>query len=304
MYYSEYLKTLKQFSRRVFGKINRNITTSFPVMNYGTYLRTISIDYHIEQFLLKCSKLNEKAQIINLGCGSDLRMINLLNYNYKDQIAKFIDVDFDESIKLKDEIISNNESLKISLDASISTNKYHIAPSDLKDAGKTISMLTNVTNAKLPTLIITECVLCYMSQQDSQNLIDSIMNLYESGTWISYDPIGGGDDDMSDQKNKSHGNDRFGIIMQSNLRESRNLEMPTLMTFNSKEKYSQRWNKSVIDNKVDIKINDMWEILNHNVSTAEKKRLRDLQFLDELEELKVMQTHYILLSAEWKHAIK
>lgn len=109
------------------------------------------------------------------------------------------------------------------------------------------------------------------------------MSKFSHGLWISYDPIGG-----------SQPNDRFGAIMQSNLKESRNLEMPTLMTYNSKEKYASRWSAAP-----NVVVNDMWEIFNAQIPESERKRLRSLQFLDELEELKVMQTHYILMKAQW-----
>lgn len=281
----EYFHTLKVIDKRVYGKINRTVRSSFPVMNYGTYLRTVSIDLAVNDFL-DGHRDTSNVQIINLGCGSDLRMIPLLK-NFSN--LSYIDVDFENSIDLKSRILWHDQNLRQSLklhrdeDTSIvSSERYKLVACDLNDLKKTMQKLQAVTNPKYPALVITECALCYMPQKESQALIDEIVKHYESGLWISYDPIGG-----------SQVNDRFGIIMQSNLRDSRQLEMPTLMIYNSKETYSARFSLC------EVQINDMWEIFNNIVTSNEAKRLRSLQFLDEIEELKVMQTHYILSKAKW-----
>ncbi|CCC70602.1 hypothetical protein NCAS_0F01180 [Naumovozyma castellii] len=293
--HSAYFNTLKTHSRRIYGKINKSISSSFPVMNIGTYLRTVALDSQIETFLQK----NDKVQIINLGCGSDLRMFQLLN-KY-DNLTKYLDLDFKDSIYFKNDILWNTELFRDTLHLERSnetdgelahSDRYKLISCDLKDTTNTMTILQSLTDSQIPTLVITECLLCYMPQLESQTLINSIISFYRVGEWLSYDPIGG------DQPN-----DRFGLIMQTNLRESRNLEMPTLMTFNSKESYASRWNIISNDIKTNIDIKDMWEIFNSDIEPTEKQRLKKLQFLDEFEELKVMQTHYVLLNAQWEHAL-
>lgn len=281
----EYFQSLKVINKRIYGKINRIVQTSFPVMNYGTYLRTVSIDLAVNDFL-DGHRDASNVQIINLGCGSDLRMIPLL-MNFPN--LSYIDIDYKNSIELKSRILWQDQKLRESLKLQCaegtsiaSSERYKLVSCDLNELKNTMQKLQMVTDPKYPTLVITECALCYMPQKESQDLIDEIVKHYESGLWISYDPIGG-----------SQANDRFGIIMQSNLRESRQLEMPTLMIYNSKETYSSRFSLC------EVQIDDMWEIFNSIVSPNEAKRLRSLQFLDEIEELKVMQTHYILSKAKW-----
>ena len=137
------------------------------------------------------------------------------------------------------------------------------------------------TDPQIPTVVLTECVLCYLSDADASSLISVITSCFSEGCWISYDPIGG-----SDSK------DRFGSIMQENLMESRQLSMPTLMVYNSKDKYMRRF-------PGDCQIMTMWEYYQTCLDEAERQRLKTLQFLDEIEELQVIFSHYVISTAKW-----
>lgn len=314
--YSDYYHALKTQSRRVFGKINKAIDSSFPVMNYGTYLRTLAIDTSILNFIKKnltSGQTHREFQIVNLGAGSDLRMAQYLSmFNSTEtpddspQLLKFVDLDFKPAVDLKREILERINT-GTQLADYLSDPRYALLACDLRDSKATLDTLrlSAGLDPQIPTIFISECVLCYMTQQDSQNLIDDIVREYSGGSnsenseetrylWVSYDPIGG-----------EAADDKFGKIMRANLLESRNLDMPTLLTFNSKQSYSGRWNGPDSNNNnnnrvhVETDIVDMWEFLNTVVSNVEQRRLQGLQFLDEVEELKIMQSHYVLLNARW-----
>lgn len=275
--YTSYLESLRGVSRRAYGKCKYS-GSSYPVMNYGTYLRTLAIDGRVMEFVNK----HTKVQIVNIGCGSDLRMIPLLQ-SYEN-VEKYVDLDYSESVTLKRQVLEKSTVLN----PVLQDQRYILEPCDLRDVQSTIDLLSRLTNPESPTLIISECVLCYMPGRESQTLIDSIMDTYREGAWVSYDPIGGSDP-----------NDRFGTIMQQNLRDSRQLEMPTLLKYNSCETYSSRWtqrSKSVFKKN----IMDMWQYYSDNVPQQEKNRLKTLQFMDEIEELKVMQSHYVTFHCQWK----
>lgn len=280
--YLEYLHTIKDESRNIYGKISKLIKNPFPVMNYGTYLRTMAIDLSILNFINSLPN-DTSFQIINLGCGSDLRSIQYLTH-FKNLI-NFVDLDFNDAIALKAKILTKSENLN-----NIYLNfkqRYNLLSGDLKNSNDILNSLNNILDKSIPTILITECVLCYMKDNDSQNLINGIMKNFTNGCWISYDPIGG-----------SNPNDKFGIIMKRNLMESRHLDMPTLLIYNSKENYPKRWENTNLEN-LEIKIMDMWVFLSESISHNEKKRIGALQFLDEIEELKIMQSHYVILNAKW-----
>ncbi|QLL30750.1 hypothetical protein HG536_0A05650 [Torulaspora globosa] len=281
----EYLRALKNVSMKIHSKVYQVAKTSFPVMNYGTYLRTVSIDLALDEFL-KLVGEDRKVQVVNLGCGSDLRMVPLLR-NHSNLF--YVDVDYESSISVKRKVLWESPMLREMLDlkredatGEVSSERYKLLPCDLNRLDQTMRGLEALTGPDCPTVIISECLLCYMADRESQQLIDSVKGFYKSGSWISYDPIGG-----------SAPGDRFGVIMQNNLKESRNLDMPTLMVYNSTEKYASRFHGA------DTTASDMWEVLTSQISNEESARLRSLQFLDEIEELKVMQKHYLLLVARW-----
>ncbi|KAH7589415.1 Leucine carboxyl methyltransferase [Nakaseomyces glabratus] len=275
--YGEYLASLRQVSRRVFGKC-RYSGASFPVMNYGTYLRTVAIDERVLEFL-QCNG-GSQVQIVNIGCGSDLRMVSVLA---KHSNVKYIDLDFKESVELKRQVLEKSSTLS----SYLKNDNYVLRSCDLRDVPDTLELLNEECKPELPTLIISECVLCYMPEKETQSLIDGILHLFKNGSWVSYDPMGGSDK-----------NDRFGVIMQQNLRDSRQLEMPTLLINNSPEIYASRWTPNS-DEQFERVVTDMWTYYNDKVPAEEKQRIKRLQFLDELEELKVMQSHYVIFFCKW-----
>lgn len=286
--YFEYLNTIKistSNGKRLFSKIKKSIQSSQPVMNYGTYLRTLSIDIPLLQYL-NDNPIDRQCQIVNLGCGSDLRCLQILNnIDIFPQVIKYIDLDFKQSIELKQSILEAIASFTNSFVPNDMTwgGRYEAIASDLNDLDETLSILTSKLDVKVPTIFITECTLCYIKEKESQALIDAIRRTFGSGLWISYDPIGGVDSD-----------DRFGIIMKENLLMSRNLDLPTLLIYNSKESYSNRWK-----DYNDVKIQNMWDFSHSHLNPMELKRLQSLQFLDEFEELRIMQNHYVTMNARW-----
>lgn len=278
----EYYTQLKEVSRNIFGRIRRMTRNPFPVMNYGTYLRTLAIDTTALNYIDRLPKDTE-FQVVNLGCGSDLRFVQYLN-SYP-LLKKFVDIDFSDAIVLKRNVLERKGALDTLVEQF--GNRLSIFEGDLRELKGTMEKLMSVLDPSIPTIFITECVLCYMTDNDSQQLITSIMKMFTQALWVSYDPIGG-----------SAEGDRFGTIMKQNLLESRNLDMPTLLQYNSKDNYANRWeNTKDVPSKVNIR--DMWDFLEESITAKEKIRLRSLQFLDEIEELKVMQTHYVILNITW-----
>lgn len=274
----EYSKTLRDLSRRIYSKIHKACINSQPVMNYGSYVRTVSIDDTLHRLI---KEYNGRVQIVNLGCGSDLR-VTMLFRKYCE--VRFVDVDFEESVAVKRNVLTSNSKLREFVDIESEkkgSGRYNVVAGDLRDVKQILELLQTYTVPNIPTIVITECVLCYLGDDVVQQLIKSVTGFYEHGDWISYDPIGG-----------SCENDRFGKIMQTNLRESRQLDMPTLMRYNSKESYTSRFPGECI-------IRTMWEYYENYVSNEEKTRLKTLQFLDEVEELQIILSHYIILTTKW-----
>ncbi|SCU95031.1 LADA_0G12992g1_1 [Lachancea dasiensis] len=283
-----YAQSLKNLSRRAYGKVQKAVQSSMPLMNYGTYVRTVAVDIAIEQYINGLPK-GSKVQVLNLGCGSDLRMINFMS-RYPQ--LRWIDLDFRESVHLKAKILNSDDRFRQRLgfpagdlsEEDYVSGRYVLHSCNLNLIEDVLEIIQEHTDPDVPTLVLTECVLCYMKFKPSQVLIDEVMSLYQTGMWLSYDPIGG-----------ETSTDRFGSIMQSNLRESRQLDLPTLMVFNSATKYAQRFKS----NATSTDIRTMWQYYQTETIPQEKQRLKSLQFLDEIEELEIILSHYVLLKAFW-----
>ncbi|SCU89144.1 LANO_0D04038g1_1 [Lachancea nothofagi CBS 11611] len=282
-----YGQGLKALSRRAYGKIQKAVNSGLPLMNYGTYLRTLAVDVEIMSFLKQVPK-NSKVQIVNLGCGSDLRMIHFMSQYPQ---LTWVDLDYSESVSVKAKILKSNDCFLKTLgppqntdDAEYVSDRYLLRSCNLNIVENLLDILKEFTYPDVQTLVLTECVLCYVKLPQSQRLIHEMMSFYQTGTWVSYDPIGG--------EKKA---DKFGSIMQANLREARQLELPTLMVFNSPAKYSQRFE----DNSKSTEIRTMWQYYVQEITDVEKNRLKSLQFLDEIEEVEIVLSHYVLLKAIW-----
>lgn len=281
----------KLSSRRVFNHIVNSV--KLPIINRGTYIRTKSIDAVIDKFLKKFP--GEQIQIVNLGAGSDTRAFQLLNQS---ENINWVEFDFKESTKLKKAMILTDDSLAKSvgveavstenfetfyneIEDSLISKKYKLIAIDLRDIETLKSILTNQLESNIPTLVISECMLCYTESSISTQIIQTMKSYFDKGALAIYDPIGG--------------DDSFGSIMIDNLK-IRNISMPSLLKFNTVEKYAQRLKDLGMD---DVKIDNMNNIMNNWTADDEKIRISRLEFLDELEELRLLLEHYCLAIGLW-----
>lgn len=281
----------KLSSKRVLNGIVNSV--KLPIINRGTYIRTKSIDTIIEKFLQRFE--GEEVQIVNLGAGSDTRPFQLLGENKN---ITWVEFDFKDSTRLKkatiltDKVLAdrvgvdtvnvdNLETFYTELDDTLISTKYKLIAIDLRDIASLESHLSSELDKSKPTLVISECMLCYTESATSTQIIKTLKTYFEKGAFVIYDPIGG--------------EDNFGSVMIDNLK-IRNISMPSLLEFNTLEKYSQRLKELGIEN---VKIDDMNNITNNWISDAEKIRISRLEFLDELEELRLLLEHYCLILGIW-----
>lgn len=186
-------------------------------------------------------------------------------------------------------------------DALHSTN-YHIHPIDLRslashttipdsqavsETGSTtgehsytspITLLPGV-DPSLPTLLISECCLIYLSPTEADGVVDYFTKTLFPPTTplglIIYEPI--------------RPNDAFGKTMVSNL-AARGIQLQTLHKYASLEAQRQRLRDQHFEaGQGAADINFIWD---HWVSEAEKERVARLEMLDEVEEWRLLAQHY------------
>lgn len=156
---------------------------------------------------------------------------------------------------------------------------YCFHPTDLRQLPSSTVDLRGLRR-DIPTLIISECCLCYMDVNSSRDAVNWFGTKIESLGIIIYEPIGP--------------DDSFGQMMIANL-AARNIVMPSFKTYKTLEDQKDRLadlgfrsetNSSGQEAETIENIWDQW------VSAHEKERVDRIDRLDEIEEWQMLARHY------------
>ncbi|XP_036136397.1 leucine carboxyl methyltransferase 1 isoform X6 [Molossus molossus] len=166
-----------------------------PEINRGYFARVHGISQLIKAFL---QKTECHCQIINLGAGMDTTFWIL-----KDQDllpSKYFEVDFPvivtrklHSIKFKPllskPILELHSEDTLQIDGyTLDSKRYAVIGADLRDLSELEEKLKKCNmDTQLPTLLITECVLVYMTPEQSANLIKWAASVFGTAMFINYE---------------------------------------------------------------------------------------------------------------------
>ncbi|KAJ5774824.1 Cutinase [Penicillium paradoxum] len=295
-------------------------TRRLPIINRGTYVRTTAIDQLVARFLGPSSPENtHKKQIISLGAGSDTRFFRLLSSR---QTPDFVyhELDFAVNATAKIRAIRSAPILQrvLGIESSeVSSRKnngvtvseagdalhspsYHVHPVDLRSlwACSDPAVALPGVDTTLPTLLISECCLIYLSPLEAEKVVafftqrlfgtghtssgpDDSLQVKQSGITplglILYEPI--------------RPNDPFGQVMVSNL-ATRGLQLQTLHKYASLGAQRGRFQQQGFqDGQAAADIEFIWK---RWVSEKEKERVAGLEMLDEMEEWELLARHYCI----------
>ncbi|GAQ10558.1 hypothetical protein ALT_7879 [Aspergillus lentulus] len=286
-------------------------TRRLPIINRGTYVRTTAIDRLVARFLDGPSKT--KKQIISLGAGSDTRIFRLLSSRTLASSPDLIyhEIDFSANTAAKIKFIraapllqrtlgigsAENVSISDSGDA-LHSPTYHLHPVDLRTLAASSSATTSRSPSSpnptekdqppcplqgvdptLPTLLISECCLVYLSPRDATDVVEYFTKVLFPASvplgLIIYEPI--------------RPDDAFGRTMVANL-ATRGIQLQTLHEYASLEAQRRRLREHGLDSgQAAADIDFIWE---RWVSEAEKERVAGLEMLDEVEEWQLLARHY------------
>jgi [phosphatase 2A protein]-leucine-carboxy methyltransferase len=257
-----------------------------PEISIGYYVRVHGLRYLIEKFI---RLTNNRCQIINLGCGFDTTVFYLLD-NDSLRFHHFLDIDFDEITETKAYKIrrssilnryfsSDNSSLKIP--CGFHSSMYTILPVDLRDTAQLDSQLKRlhqhgIIDFDRPTLCLTECVLIYMSNEHSLNLLSYLSSTFASCClFVNFEQI--------------NMNDRFGQIMCDNLKQ-RSCHLIGMNSCQSKTSQCERYIQANLPYTHCITLNEFYE---NYLNRCERQRIESIDGgLDEKELLKQLFEHY------------
>lgn len=273
-----------------------------PLINKGTYIRTRIIDAVIDEF----ATLFERCQIVSLGGGSDTRAYRVLQ-RYPAKV--YVEIDFPDSARIKKLAIAHDPELRkivgfsetvpeISdrdhwnqLDPNIHTENYHLVGQDLRELMNSKEALSYI-DPTLPTLILSECTLCYLLSQENANLISFWKKTcHDFVCFLIYEPMAL--------------NDAFGTTMVRNL-QSRGIILPLFTEYpdltSRQEFLRERCGLS------GVRLVDICHASGYDApSTSPEKawlesqdvaRIGSLEMIDEVEEIIMLFKHYCLCYGE------
>ncbi|KAI5962591.1 PPM1 [Candida pseudojiufengensis] len=280
------------------------LSKKLPIINRGTYMRTKIITDFIQKYI---DYFGGVCQILSLGSGSDTRAFHLLSTN---PMTKYHEIDFPESTRIKKLGILNNPRLmKLlsidpldipsvkskesfnDLDPNLHTNRYHLHGLDLRGLNSITQIKGLDTN--LPTLIISECVLCYLSPEEYRSTIEICTNFGNENltSFLIYEP-------MSLK-------DSFGSTMNQNLM-GRGLNLQTFDEYPDLES-RLRFFKDMCKLS-NIRMTDISNVAGYNknspawIDDIELRRINSLEMIDEIEEIKLLLEHYCLVYGEFRNS--
>jgi [phosphatase 2A protein]-leucine-carboxy methyltransferase len=271
---------------------------SAEVIETGTYTRTTALDRLVFAFLKEADHEDGggvKRQIISLGAGTDTRCFRLLS---RPETARLLyhEVDFRSTSAKKFGTVHNNALLKSVLRSPMMDDdgtwsslspaldnecEYRCHGLDLRELlrpeseGESPKSLGGL-NPDLPTLLISECCLCYLETEEARGVIKYFTDRIKNLAIVIYEPI--------------KPDDPFGRQMVSNL-AARGIRMPTLDSYNRSRDQEARLRDAGFDMAKSMSVEDIWR---HWVPPDEKERVDELEGLDEVEEWNLLAGHYVV----------
>lgn len=259
-------------------------------------MRTKAIDRLVNSFVE--SNPSQRKQIISLGAGTDTRYFRM-KARYQDPSKPnwvYHELDFSANIVRKVGLIKKNtngasEVSPLSLfnedsksdgdrDCTLDAPDYHLHPVDLRtlDSAKDPPPSFKAIDPSLPTLILSECCLCYLTPTAADNVaLYFTKHLFPPMTplgMIIYEPI------MPE--------DAFGKTMVSNL-AARGIILQTLQKYGSLKSQTERLKAYGFTDSSSLDVNELWE---RAIDAKEKERVAGLEMFDELEEWTLLASHY------------
>lgn len=265
-----------------------------PIINRGTFLRTVAIDAVCHDFLRQHAASERPVQIVSLGAGYDTRYFRLV-----DELPpsfnnwRYFECDFESVITVKQAIIQEHACLATRTDSlrliPIDLNAMAMAMDSADNAGNGLSAhLTADFDPSGNTLIIAECCLMYLSARAGDALLDWASQLTAPSVSVcSFDPV----------LAACLQTDRFAQRMLDNLQD-RGLDPQSLSQYPSREsivaRFQMRFSHVTTHTMLDLERSEEtvgW------VNLEQRQQLNRHAALDEYEEWTLMAEHYLFLLA-------
>lgn len=261
-----------------------------PEINRGYYGRVSAVSHLLHQFLDLVKRKGTTCQVVNLGCGFDTLFWRLKAIYNAHHVTNFVDLDLNgvtmkkvHMIRHKPKLLEHlGDDIKFSA-TELHSSHYHLVAADLRSLGNSPSADQAFANKlfvecglrkDLPTVFLCECVLVYMADKESSQLLNWITQNFKHCLFINYEQV-----NLAD---------RFGEIMLENLK-LRNCELLGIEACKSLDTQNGRFLKT---NWTSATSWDMNSIYKQHLPRPEIERIEKIEFLDEHDLLEQLLTHY------------
>ena len=148
------------------------------LINWGYYIRYKALESSFENIVKTlCERKNKRFQILSIGAGFDTTYFNVRHKNKNDNYV-FFEVDLPSNVARKSKLIEKSEKCRRLLnnptfsDGGVVDSNFILLACDLADqVSLNERLLIHDFDFDLPTVILSECVITYMEEKDSTNLI-------------------------------------------------------------------------------------------------------------------------------------
>ena len=171
-----------------------------PLINRGYYIRNKSLELTFERAVEYYSKKDEPFQVLSIGAGFDTTYFNI-SKKYKPRNMMFFEIDLPSNVARKSRLIKASEkccpqtdlasqfSVSSSLDENLLiSEKYKLFPCDLSDSETLRKCLVKYGfGFHVSTLVLSECVITYMSEKDSTSLVAFLSANLDNAAFFVYE---------------------------------------------------------------------------------------------------------------------
>ena len=255
------------------------------LINWGYYLRFKSLECSFEQLIKELSEKDEQFQILSVGAGFDTTFFNVATkYGAKDNF-KFYEIDLPSNVARKTKLIEKSGKCRQLLknpqfsESGIISETFKLFACDLANQDELQKKLENVKFDFIkPTVILSECVITYMEERDSTNLIKFLATHLHHAAFFVYEQI--------------RPSDAFGKFMVAHFQKIGSPIKGIHKYFNCRE-HELRYLDCGWETCSSITLADVF----NNLDDDEKQRIRDIELFDEYEEFLLKSSHYLVVCA-------
>ena len=263
-----------------------------PLINWGYYLRYKSIECTFEKAVNNLCNGGRRFQILSIGAGFDTTFFNVNQKFGSHDDYHFFEIDLPSNVQRKTNLIKRSEKCRKYLkrpqfqeNGGIISDNFTLFACDLANQKELQIKLEQFQfDFTAPTVILSECVITYMEENDSSSLIVFLANVLENAAFFVYEQI--------------RPDDAFGKFMVRHFNKIGSPIKGVHKYFDVGTQCNRYLNCGWEDSEAVSLTQVLKSICKENKDKeTELERVRKLEPFDEFEELYLKSSHYLVVSS-------